>query len=163
MGQRVKRLEPDACCGPGTGAVNLKDFEDVAALVDRIGKKLFKIYNEFVSVLGVTPQQYSILSRLGDGGVPLNEIARLHGTAKSTITGIVDTMERNGLVSRSRGSADRRVILVRPTAKGRELRGRSLDLRAITRKCCAGVSNADLRQLKELLTRFHRQIDGESP
>ncbi|MFQ5676561.1 MAG: MarR family winged helix-turn-helix transcriptional regulator, partial [bacterium] len=91
-------------------------------------------------------------------GAPLNELAKIHGTAKSTITGIVDTMEKNGLVYRDRGSQDRRVILIRLTKKGKKMQNKTVDLSAITNKCCANIKRQEVKRLRNLLARFNRQI-----
>ncbi|MFQ5604893.1 MAG: MarR family winged helix-turn-helix transcriptional regulator [bacterium] len=147
------------CCEPATCDVDLQDFEAVADLIDKINKKLFRIHNEFITSFGVTPQQYYILRHLWvKDGIPLNELAKVHGTAKSTITGIVDTMEKNGLVFRDRGSDDRRVILIRLTKKGKALQNQTLDLLAITNKCCAELNSEDVKQLRDLLDKFNSQI-----
>lgn len=154
-------MNKDNCCCPPNLEIDLDDFSAVADLIDKINKKLFRIHNEFIAALGITPQQYFILSHLwNDDGVPLNELAKIHGTAKSTITGIVDTMEKNGLVYRDRGSDDRRVILIRLTEKGNAMQEKSLDLNAITNKCCADLNAADVRQLRQLLAKFNSQISG---
>ena len=154
----MKANEQNCCCPPNL-EIDLDDFSAVADLIDKINKKLFRIHNEFITALGITPQQYFILSYLwNNDGVPLNELAKIHGTAKSTITGIVDTMEKNGLVVRDRGSADRRVILIRLTEKGNAMQDKSLDLNAITNKCCADLNAAEIKKLRELLAKFNSQI-----
>ncbi len=150
--------EQNHCCPPNL-EIDLDDFSAVADLIDKINKKLFRIHNEFIARLGITPQQYYILNYLwNNDGVPLNELAKIHGTAKSTITGIIDTMEKNGLVYRDRNSDDRRVILIRLTEKGSAMQGESVDLNAITNKCCADLNAAEIKQLRLLLAKFNSQI-----
>ena len=147
------------CCDLEHLDIDLDDFSAVADLIDKINKKLFRVHNEFIASFGITPQQYFILSYLWkNDGVPLNELAKVHGTAKSTITGIVDTMEKNELVIRDRGSEDRRVILIRLTEKGRKMQTKRVDLNAITNKCCSDLDTNDIKQLRSLLSKFNRQI-----
>ncbi len=147
------------CCQPGTYDIDLDDFSAVTDSIDKINKKLFRIHNAYITAIGITPQQYFILDYLWKkDGTPLNELAKVHGTAKSTITGIVDTMEKNKLVYRDRGSDDRRVILIRLTKKGKSMQNKTVDLNAITNKCCANINRDEIRQLRKLLTKFNQQI-----
>jgi len=48
------------------------------------------------------------------------ELAELTGVTRATMTGLIDTLERDGLVKREPGSADRRMMLVHLTERGRE-------------------------------------------
>jgi MarR family transcriptional regulator, lower aerobic nicotinate degradation pathway regulator len=51
----------------------------------------------------------------------MNELARLLGLDKSSVTGLVDRAERRGLVARVPSTADRRAVLVSLTDRGRSL------------------------------------------
>lgn len=147
------------CCVHENTNIDLDDFGTVVYLIDKINKKLYRLYNDLITSLGMTPQQYHILSFLWQNDcVPLNELAKVHGTAKSTITGIVDTMEKNGLIVRDRRSTDRRIILICLTKKGRGMQDRAVDLNAITNKCCSGITQQEILQLKGLLLKFNQQV-----
>ncbi len=49
------------------------------------------------------------------------ELADAAGVSRATMTGLIDTLERDGLVTREPDTVDRRMMLVRLTAKGRSL------------------------------------------
>lgn len=72
---------------------------------------------------GVTPPQLCVLTCLweenGLSGTALSERA---GFDLPTITGILDRLERQELVSRNRDTEDRRVVTVRLTERGEALR-----------------------------------------
>jgi DNA-binding MarR family transcriptional regulator len=53
-----------------------------------------------------------------DGPLPMSRLADTLDVSVASTTGIVGRMEERGLVERSHGAADRRVVLVRPTAAG---------------------------------------------
>ena len=57
----------------------------------------------------------------------MNELARLLGLDKSSITGLVDRAERRGLVVRVPSTTDRRAVLVSLTKDGRSLASRVAD------------------------------------
>jgi DNA-binding MarR family transcriptional regulator len=49
------------------------------------------------------------------------ELADAAGVSRATMTGLIDTLERDGLVTREPDKVDRRMMLVSLTAKGRAL------------------------------------------
>jgi DNA-binding MarR family transcriptional regulator len=76
----------------------------------------------------------SALSVLAFGGpVPLTRLAIVEQVSPPAITKTVTALERAGLVTRTRSSEDRRVVLVAATAAGRALldRGRAARVRVV--------------------------------
>lgn len=72
--------------------------------------------------LEIHPAQGRVLFVLWqEGSMTIHELAKRVSLGKSTLTNTVDGLEAAGLVTRIRQSADRRKILVQPTAKNREL------------------------------------------
>lgn len=65
--------------------------------------------------------QARLLGVLRDREPTMNELARLLGLEKSSVTGLVDRAERRGLVARVPSSTDGRAVLVTLTAEGRSL------------------------------------------
>lgn len=49
------------------------------------------------------------------------EIARLSGVSRAAVSGVLNTLERDGLAERSREQSDRRLITVRVTDAGEQL------------------------------------------
>src|SRR5581483_8764716 len=83
-------------------------------------ERLFRGYDE------LTPSQYNILRILRGEGRPMQilEIAERTITVVPGITGLIDRLERKGLVRRERSTEDRRVIYVSITDKALELLAR---------------------------------------
>jgi MarR family transcriptional regulator, lower aerobic nicotinate degradation pathway regulator len=65
--------------------------------------------------------QIRLLGILRDRRPTMNELARLLGLDKSSVTGLVDRAERRGLVARAPSATDRRAVLVSLTDHGRSL------------------------------------------
>jgi MarR family transcriptional regulator, lower aerobic nicotinate degradation pathway regulator len=65
--------------------------------------------------------QTRLLGVLRDREPTMNELARLLGLEKSSVTGLVDRAERRGLVARVPSSTDGRAVLVSLTDEGRSL------------------------------------------
>ena len=73
--------------------------------------------------LDLTFPQALVLTALGDGDpVPISTLAERTGSANSTVSGIVDRLEKLGLAKRERSELDRRVIYVSATQRYAELK-----------------------------------------
>lgn len=55
------------------------------------------------------------------GDVEVREVARLSGASRASAWSLLNTLERRGLVVRSRGTEDRRMVRVQLTDHGREV------------------------------------------
>src|ERR1700727_2349173 len=83
---------------------------------DQLKIRSARLFREY----GLTPSQYNILRILRGEGKPLPilEIASRTITVVPGITGLIDRLERAGLVHRLRCEKDRRVIFVALTDQG---------------------------------------------
>jgi DNA-binding MarR family transcriptional regulator len=70
------------------------------------------------------PQVHTLLAVGADGGLTMGDLARRIAVTEKTVTGLVDRLERDGLVERRRDAGDRRVIHVALTGAGRALHRR---------------------------------------
>lgn len=119
-----------------------------SALTDQI-EDLLKPY-------GISGTQYNVLRILrgaGDDGLCRNELRDRMLTRMPDMTRLLDRMEEAGLVTRSRERDDRRMVLTRITARGRELLS-ELDtpVTELHREQLAGLGDEQLRSLIDLLT-----------
>src|SRR3954471_25014226 len=69
----------------------------------------------------LTPQQTQLLCMLSHGPVGMTELSRLLHLERSSLTGLVDRVERRGLVTRVRDSRDRRACHIVLTSQGDQL------------------------------------------
>ncbi len=77
-----------------------------------------------LKVHGLTPTQYNVLRILrgaDHGGLCRNEVGERLVTRVPDVTRLLDRMEETGLISRERGSDDRRFVTTRITRKGLDL------------------------------------------
>ena len=84
--------------------------------------EVFQLLNNRLSQFGITPGQYGVLSYLWElqQATP-KELARELSLENSTISGVLDRMQKKGLIDRLLDPNDRRSILVVLTPKGAEL------------------------------------------
>jgi len=77
----------------------------------------------------VSPSQYRILRRLQDGEATVSELAKWNAVTLPTATKILDVLVERNWVERWRSRADRRLVHVGLTARGREVQA-ELEARA---------------------------------
>jgi DNA-binding MarR family transcriptional regulator len=79
------------------------------------------VYAESGREHGLTPQQGQLLCVLMGKPYGMGELGTTLGLAKSSLTGLVDRTERNGLVRREADPQDMRAVRVALTEPGRRL------------------------------------------
>jgi DNA-binding MarR family transcriptional regulator len=96
-------------------------FETMQSL-RRIFKALQNYSHEVSNQYGITgPQLWVLKTVLRNGSLPLGELSQKMYLHPSTISGVVDRLEKKGYVSRDRDQEDRRVVMVQLTPKGKRL------------------------------------------
>jgi DNA-binding MarR family transcriptional regulator len=104
--------------GTGEGAPVL----EAIAAVRAAARCLHRIQERWAEGQGLSEgrlQLLSVLSRFGSSGISLGHLAELQGVTPRNITGLVDSLEKGGLVERVPDPDDRRSIQARLTAAGR--------------------------------------------
>jgi DNA-binding MarR family transcriptional regulator len=133
----------------------------VAALV-RSSFLVNAVYAESGREYGLTPQQGQLLCVLMARPHGMSELGAMLKLAKSSLTGLVDRTERNGLVRREPDPQDTRAVRVALTAQGSRLAEQfyAETCRRIER-LPAGLSVAERDTLADLLGRV--VLDNEVP
>jgi len=88
----------------------------------RVMRRVYNHYDQRLSPFGLTSPQYFVFNALWMGdGVSIGELGERVSLDTSTLTGIIDRMERNGYVERKPNPGDRRSVLVFLTPKARKI------------------------------------------
>ena len=133
---------------------------DVFTTLDRVARNLREIKRQTVNQVELTPPQYQTLRLLWErDSQPFKDLAAANGCTRPTMTGIVDTLEKNGLVTRQPNPDDRRSLLVTLSKKGKDLEGSVPDLDRIYATCCVGLTSEEFQQLGLLLEKLDRSLD----
>jgi MarR family 2-MHQ and catechol resistance regulon transcriptional repressor len=99
-----------------------------------------------------------VLRDAGPAGLPLTEIGQRLVVTKSNVTGLIDRLEREGLVERDNHS-DRRVTLAKLTPRGIALLETALPRhRRILAELLGGLTLEEKGQLIGLLTKLRRGL-----
>ena len=91
----------------------------------RGGDESVRVMESNLARHNITQGRFSVLMillnrcRSNSGTLGPAELADAAGVSRATMTGLIDTLERDGLVTRAPDTVDRRMMLVRLTDKGR--------------------------------------------
>jgi DNA-binding MarR family transcriptional regulator len=125
-------------------------YLDLLRTTDGLSRPL----SEVLKAEDLSATQYNVLRILrgAPDGLTCGEIGNRMITRDPDITRLLDRLERRGLISRSRGGQDRRVVLARIAPKGLEVLAR-LDepVRQTHRKLLGHLGPERLRALERLL------------
>ena len=105
------------------------------ALIIRVGKELGRelsttsifFHQAIASRLGLNVTDtrcFELMSRYAQGPLTAGDIARHAGLTTGAVTGILDRLEKAGLVERFRDASDRRKVFVRPCMEAMQRVGR---------------------------------------
>ena len=137
--------------------------------VDAIVETIIYLYTEsrrltkgMAREVGLTGPQLTVIKLLESfGDISLSSLSERIRAQNSTVTGIIDRMEREGLVRRERSTTDRRVIYIRLSDKGARL-ARQIDVEPmeIFRAALQSLSRDDVRDLLRILTKLQKRVRG---
>ena len=134
-------------------------FTEVFELLDLAAKNLKRIERLAMQESGLTPSQYHVLNLLWESDeMPLKDLAEASGCTRATMTGLIDVLERKGLVIRKSNPGDRRSLLASLTKEGQALQKQAPSLRRIYSQCCVGLSPEEFQQLGQLLRKLNESF-----
>ncbi len=118
--------------------------------------EVFVVFSERLAEFGVTPGQYGILNCLwSQGSATPKEIAQTLRLENSTVSGMLDKLQKRGLVTRVLDPNDRRSIRVEASEAGKAIREdvlRTVD--ELNQAVLAPFTAQQRQQLLELLRRL---------
>jgi DNA-binding MarR family transcriptional regulator len=97
-------------------------------------------------------------------GLQMGELSRRMLVTGGNVTGIVDQLERSGLIVRTEDPADRRAYRVKLTKEGRRLFGQmAAEHETWIVKLFSGIPKREQRALHQSLSRLRAQLTRETP
>jgi MarR family transcriptional regulator, 2-MHQ and catechol-resistance regulon repressor len=132
----------------------------------RAGEAFVALANRALSGYQLSPAARQALAVLDGAGEPLSptEIARRLIVTTASVTSLLDTLERRGLVERRADPADRRRLLVAITPPAQDLvRQYVPEVVALQTAVMSGIGEDDRQHLIAVLTRIREAIAAASP
>lgn len=133
----------------------------VPYLLNRAGARIAQSFAEEMRTLGTSLQAWRVLAALRDrDGQRVSELAVHTSIEISTLSRVLDGMQRQGLIARQRVADDGRAIALHVTAAGRRLIDRIIPIaERYERIATTGLSPRDIAALKRLLRRLYGNMD----
>ena len=135
--------------------------------IDSIVETIIYLYTEsrrltkgLASQFGLTGPQLTVIKLLETfENLSLSSLSERIRAQNSTVTGIIDRMEREGLVRRDRSTTDRRVVHISLSEKGQKLAKQiQVEPMEIFRGALQSLSHADLRDLLRIMNKLQRYV-----
>jgi MarR family transcriptional regulator, organic hydroperoxide resistance regulator len=142
---------------------------DLKPDVDRILEAIIYLYTESRRITkelarraNLTGPQLTVVKLLETmGDLSLSDLSERIRAQNSTVTGIIDRMVREGLVTRARSTEDRRVVLIQLTEKGQALAQEiKVEPMEIFRSALESLSPQETRDLMKILTKIARRVQS---
>ena len=139
--------------------------KDCGMWINVLFHKLRKYNNANMQSLGITGVQsrvmHYILVKCVEGPVFQRDVERAFGLSRSTATGILQLMEKNGLILRESVHNDARLKSVVPTEKAAHLDAQiGESLRRTEQRLTRGLSSAQLTLFLQTAAHMSANLDG---
>ncbi|MGE5151472.1 MAG: MarR family winged helix-turn-helix transcriptional regulator [Rhodospirillaceae bacterium] len=131
-------------------------------LLNRAGARIAGAFNAEMRQIGASLQVWRVLAALREqDGRRMGDLSKTTSIEVSTLTRLVDNMEKDGLVARRRDSGDARAISLHVTASGRRLTQRIVPIaeryEAVALK---GFTASEAEVLRKALRRLYDNMDA---
>jgi DNA-binding MarR family transcriptional regulator len=132
---------------------------EVFELIDGLAKRFRRIQNRSTQKTNLTSPQFMILRMLWEKDEqPFKDLAAGSCCSRPTITGIIDALEKKGLVNRVSNPDDRRSMLVKLTTDGKGQKSTSPTIDDIFATCCGGLTSEEMKTLTGLLSKLNTSM-----
>jgi DNA-binding MarR family transcriptional regulator len=144
-------------------ATSKKDTDRIVEAILYLYTEGRRVTKEIARHYGLTGPQVTAVKMLeGLGDLSLSALSERMSAKNSTVTGIVDRMERDGLVQRLRSETDRRVVMIRLTDEGKALAEKiPLESMQIFTTALASLTKDEREQLTKLLLKVTDRVAKE--
>lgn len=110
-------------------SVPLDREDQIVAAIRRIMHAVELHSRRLVEQVGLTGPQLAVLRKTAQlGRTPIGSLAKAVHLSQPTVTGILDRLEKRGLLQRTRDEQDRRAVNISITAAGQEVLDRAPSL-----------------------------------
>jgi homoprotocatechuate degradation regulator HpaR len=143
----------------------MSDFDNsLPMILHRTLDAIMPPYRELFARHDLTEQQWRIMRVLwSEGKVTSVELSQRTLLAPASLVGILDRLEKKGLISRVRSTTDRRAVHVLASPEGRELAEVVIpEVQAIQARIRACVSDAEWQSMQATLAKISQRVDEQS-
>ena len=122
-------------------------------------KEIVKRYKPFLDEIGLTYTQYITMMAMWENEeLSVKELGELLFLDSGTLTPVLKTLEKKGLLLRKRSQADERIVLVTLTKNGKNLKEKAIEI-PLKMQGCLSINEKDAKELYRIL---HSLMDNIS-
>jgi MarR family 2-MHQ and catechol resistance regulon transcriptional repressor len=157
-----ERLAKCAVLDRGSYPACRKESLKLWVVLARCFNSFAQITAQHLKAFNLTPPQFGVLESLAHlGPMKMCDLGSKLLMSGANVTGVVDRLEKKGLVRRVMDAEDRRMFLIHLTDGGSRLIAKIFPLHAAHIEAFAGVlTSKEKRQLAELLKKLGRAAQG---
>lgn len=127
-------------------------------------KKLTKLFNmltvQELNNIGITRSQSFVIREVIEGPKTIGQISKAVDLSYSTTSGVIDRLEKNGYLKRTRDEEDRRVVWIDKTEKVQELGKQLTDLHEkYYRQVLEGLCEEELQTFHKTLLLLTQNLE----
>ncbi|HEY4170690.1 MAG TPA: MarR family transcriptional regulator [Reyranella sp.] len=131
-------------------------------LLNRAGARIAAAFNAEMRQIGASLQVWRVLAALREqDGRRMGDLSKTTSIEVSTLTRLVDNMEKDGLVVRRREAGDARAVSLHVTPRGQRLTQRILPIaERYETVALEGFTAGEIAVLKKALRRLYDNMDA---
>jgi DNA-binding MarR family transcriptional regulator len=131
-----------------------------SSVADQIGFLLSKAHlrvhnraNEALEPLDLTVKHYGLLTLIvHEGPIPQGRLGEIMRIDRTTMVALIDDLERDGHVDRTRNPEDRRAYALAATARGKRVQSSAAAaMKEVQNEALSPLTSADRRELQRML------------
>lgn len=134
-------------------------------LLPKVVARVFETQDRALAVAGLTARQALVLLSCDlEEANTMAELASLYGLEASSITRLVDRLEKKHLIERTRSRSDRRKTVLSLTPQGKDALRRAVKIASpIAVAMWKGVSKKERKALAEIVTKVLNNLEQMGP
>jgi DNA-binding MarR family transcriptional regulator len=142
--------EPEAT----TSSIPVSLSDQIGYLLSKAHLRVHNRANEALGPLGLTVKHYGLLTLLvHEGPISQGRLGEVMRIDRTTMVALIDELERDGHVDRTRNPVDRRAYALAATAAGRRVQRRAAALmKRVYDETLSSLSADERRELRRMLT-----------
>jgi DNA-binding MarR family transcriptional regulator len=111
--------------------------------------------------IDVTPQQWSVLTYLwNEDGITQQKLADVFSKDKTSMTRLLNNMEKNGLIEREKDDKDKRNKKIYLTFKSKLMKKESIKIAEQTLvETLANIDNDEIKKSKKVLKQINKNLE----
>src|SRR5689334_3208066 len=158
-------LSPRNCCIEMDGKPLYRLTSAFPYLLNRVGVRMGELFSRRIAGYGVTLPMYRVMAALWETpDQRLGDLAALTSIEVSTMSRLIGTMNRKGLVSRTRLKDTARTVAINLTAKGKTLVAELIPIAMHYEEVAVrSFSAKEIAELKTTLTNIYTNLDSLEP